>query len=98
MTAIDRGKLAQQLEVEQRRFVETDVDGHEYIDLCLGDTGAMTRYAPEPVLEAITNRMRSGVTLLRPFHNMALISPYIRESDIDGHTEVFRQAVKSLAR
>ena len=44
----------------------TDVDGHEYIDLCLGDTGAMTGHAPEPVLEAITNRIRSGVTFMLP--------------------------------
>ena len=25
----------------------TDVDGNEYVDLCLGDTGAMTGHAPE---------------------------------------------------
>ena len=29
---------------EGARF--TDVDGHEYVDLCLGDTGAMTGHAP----------------------------------------------------
>ena len=28
----------------------TDVDGREYIDLCLGDTGAMTGHAPDVVL------------------------------------------------
>ncbi|CAG0947508.1 glutamate-1-semialdehyde 2,1-aminomutase [Anaerolineae bacterium] len=44
----------------------TDVDGNAYIDLCLGDTGAMTGHAPEPVLEAITNRMRNGVTFMLP--------------------------------
>ncbi|HZY42927.1 MAG TPA: aspartate aminotransferase family protein [Anaerolineae bacterium] len=44
----------------------TDVDGRDYIDLCLGDTGAMTGHAPEPVLEAITNRMRNGVTFMLP--------------------------------
>jgi len=44
----------------------TDVDGHDYIDLCLGDTGAMTGHAPEPVLEAITKRMHSGVTFMLP--------------------------------
>ena len=44
----------------------TDVDGHNYIDLCLGDTGAMTGHAPEPVLEAITERMRQGVTFMLP--------------------------------
>lgn len=44
----------------------SDVDGNQYIDLCLGDTGAMTGHAPEPVLEAITARMRNGVTFMLP--------------------------------
>jgi len=35
--------------------------------------------------------------LMTPFHNMALISPYTSESDIDQHTYVFRKAVQSLA-
>src|SRR6266508_4716162 len=26
----------------------TDVDGHRYLDLCLGDTGAMTGHSPGP--------------------------------------------------
>jgi glutamate-1-semialdehyde 2,1-aminomutase len=43
-----------------------DVDGRDYIDLCLGDTGAMTGHAPEPVLEAIAERVRSGVTFMLP--------------------------------
>ena len=28
-----------------------DVDGNEYIDFCLGDTGAMTGHAPEATVE-----------------------------------------------
>ena len=44
----------------------SDVDGHDYIDLCLGDTGAMTGHAPEAVLDAITERMRQGVTFMLP--------------------------------
>ncbi len=31
-------------EAEGGRF--TDVDGHEYVDFCLGDTGAMAGHAP----------------------------------------------------
>src|SRR5438477_362901 len=27
----------------------TDLDGHSYVDLCLGDTGAMAGHSPEPV-------------------------------------------------
>ena len=44
----------------------SDVDGHDYIDLCLGDTGAMTGHAPEAVLAAITERIRQGVTFMLP--------------------------------
>ena len=31
----------------------TDVDGREYVDLCLGDTGAMTGHSPEAAVKAI---------------------------------------------
>src|SRR5215210_6079075 len=30
-----------------------DVDGHEYVDLCLGDTGAMPGHGPPVVVEAV---------------------------------------------
>ncbi|HEY6961440.1 MAG TPA: aspartate aminotransferase family protein [Gaiellaceae bacterium] len=43
-----------------------DVDGHEYVDLCLGDTGAMTGHSPPPVVEAVTERARRGITLMLP--------------------------------
>ena len=32
----------------------TDVDGNEYIDLCLGDTGSMTGHSPKHTVDAIT--------------------------------------------
>ncbi len=44
----------------------TDVDGHRYLDLCLGDTGAMTGHAPEPVVRAIAERARRGLTFMLP--------------------------------
>src|SRR5271155_219657 len=34
----------------------TDVDGHDYVDLCLGDTGAMTGHSPQAVTDAIAQR------------------------------------------
>ena len=34
--------------------------------------------------------------LMTPFHNMALISPETTREDVDYHTKVFREAVKSL--
>src|ERR1700746_2050293 len=44
----------------------TDVDGREYIDLCLGDTGAMTGHSPEVVSEAVSRRAKEGITLMLP--------------------------------
>jgi len=44
----------------------TDVDGREYVDLCLGDTGAMTGHSPDVVAEAIAKRVREGITLMLP--------------------------------
>ena len=44
----------------------TDVDGREYVDLCLGDTGAMTGHSPEVVAEAVARRVREGITLMLP--------------------------------
>ncbi|HEY7016665.1 MAG TPA: transaminase [Streptosporangiaceae bacterium] len=32
----------------------TDIDGNEFIDFCLGDTGAMAGHSPGPVREAVT--------------------------------------------
>ena len=44
----------------------TDVDGREYVDLCLGDTGAMTGHSPDVVAEAVARRVREGITLMLP--------------------------------
>jgi len=43
-----------------------DVDGHEYIDLCLGDTGGMTGHAPPAVVKAINEQVRRGITSMLP--------------------------------
>src|SRR6202140_4477575 len=44
----------------------TDVDGRQYIDLCLGDTGAMTGHSPDVVAEALALRVKEGITLMLP--------------------------------
>jgi glutamate-1-semialdehyde 2,1-aminomutase len=43
-----------------------DVDGHEYVDFCLGDTGAMTGHSPEPTVRAIAEQAQRGITLMLP--------------------------------
>ncbi len=51
-------------EAEGARF--RDVDGHEYVDFCLGDTGAMTGHSPKVAVEAIAEQSAKGITLMLP--------------------------------
>jgi glutamate-1-semialdehyde 2,1-aminomutase len=44
----------------------TDVDGHTYVDLCLGDTGAMTGHAPEATVAALAEQAAAGITMMLP--------------------------------
>src|SRR3982751_7115747 len=43
-----------------------DLDGPRYIDLCLGDTGAMTGHSPYAIVKAAEEQMRRGITLMLP--------------------------------
>jgi glutamate-1-semialdehyde 2,1-aminomutase len=43
-----------------------DVDGHSYIDFCLGDTGAMTGHSPSATVSAVEQQVRRGITLMLP--------------------------------
>lgn len=47
-----------------------DVDGNSYIDLCLGDTGAMTGHSPEATVNAIAEQIRKGITLMLPYEDV----------------------------
>ena len=44
----------------------TDVDGHEYVDFCLGDTGAMTGHGLPQVAEALHQQALRGITTMLP--------------------------------
>jgi glutamate-1-semialdehyde 2,1-aminomutase len=44
----------------------TCVDGHEYADFCLGDTGAMFGHSPAPVAKAIAAQASRGLTVMLP--------------------------------
>jgi glutamate-1-semialdehyde 2,1-aminomutase len=43
-----------------------DVDGLEYVDFCLGDTGAMTGHSPQPAVQAVAEQASRGITLMLP--------------------------------
>jgi glutamate-1-semialdehyde 2,1-aminomutase len=44
----------------------TDVDGNEYVDLCLGDTGAMAGHGLPAVVEALAEQAPKGITTMLP--------------------------------
>jgi glutamate-1-semialdehyde 2,1-aminomutase len=48
----------------------TDVDGRSYIDLCLGDTGAMTGHSPDATVKAIHGQIEKGITLMLPYEDV----------------------------
>jgi glutamate-1-semialdehyde 2,1-aminomutase len=43
-----------------------DVDGHEYVDFCLGDTGAMPGHGPAAVVDAVRAQVERGITTMLP--------------------------------
>jgi glutamate-1-semialdehyde 2,1-aminomutase len=45
-----------------------DVDGHEYVDFALGDTGAMAGHSPRATVQAVRERIeaRGGITTMLP--------------------------------
>jgi glutamate-1-semialdehyde aminotransferase len=53
-------------EAHEARVV--DLDGHEYADLCLGDTGAMAGHSPAPTVAAVRDRFEThgGATVMLP--------------------------------
>lgn len=46
----------------------TDVDGLDYVDFALGDTGAMAGHSPEPTVRAVQQRIaeQGGITTMMP--------------------------------
>jgi glutamate-1-semialdehyde 2,1-aminomutase len=52
-----------------------DVDGHAYIDFCLGDTGSMSGHSPQPVLRAIREQAetRGGMTTMLPSEDAVFV-------------------------
>lgn len=43
-----------------------DVDGHELVDFCLGDTGSMFGHSPPAVVNAVARQLRRGVATMLP--------------------------------
>jgi glutamate-1-semialdehyde 2,1-aminomutase len=56
-----------------------DVDGNEYADFCLGDTGAMFGHSPPPVVEAIERQAGRGLTYMLPTEDAITVGRLLEE-------------------
>src|ERR1700745_987568 len=56
-----------------------DVDGHRYIDFCLGDTGAMTGHSPSATTKAIEEQVKRGITLMRPTEDAVFVGEELQQ-------------------
>jgi glutamate-1-semialdehyde 2,1-aminomutase len=56
-----------------------DVDGNEYADFCLGDTGAMFGHSPPPVVEAIERQAGRGLTYMLPTEDAIAVGRLLEE-------------------
>lgn len=52
----------------------TCVDGHDYVDLCLGDTAAMGGHSPAPTVQAVTAQLGAGMTLMLPVADAVVVA------------------------
>jgi glutamate-1-semialdehyde 2,1-aminomutase len=51
----------------------TCADGHDYVDLCLGDTGAMAGHGPPATIAAVERQLRRGITTMLPTEDAAWV-------------------------
>jgi glutamate-1-semialdehyde 2,1-aminomutase len=66
--------------VSEARGAEVwDVDGHRYIDFCLGDTGAMTGHSPAATVRAAQQQLERGITLMLPDEDAIWVGEELRK-------------------
>jgi glutamate-1-semialdehyde 2,1-aminomutase len=51
----------------------SDVDGNDFVDFCLGDTGGMAGHAPKAAIGAIAEQAAKGITLMLPTEDAAWV-------------------------
>ncbi|TXK17801.1 aminotransferase class III-fold pyridoxal phosphate-dependent enzyme [Homoserinibacter sp. GY 40078] len=84
-------------------------DGIDYVDLCLGDTGAMVGHAPEAAVRALTARLTAGSTFMLPTEDAAIAAETLSErfglpewqftlSATDANRHVLRYARQATGR
>ncbi|MDW5593233.1 transaminase [Conexibacter stalactiti] len=76
MTWMNKTAGAHPLYLDRARGAHVwDLDGHEYVDLCLGDTGAMAGHSPAPTVAAVQRRYAElgGATAMLPTEDAAWV-------------------------
>ena len=84
-------------------------DGLDYVDLCLGDTGAMVGHAPPAAVAAIAERLARGATFMLPTADAAVAAGLLAErfglpswqftlSATDANRHVLRYARQATGR
>jgi glutamate-1-semialdehyde 2,1-aminomutase len=56
-----------------------DIDGNDYIDFCLGDTGSMTGHSPDATVAAIGVQAAKGITAMLPTEDASIVSAQLAE-------------------
>lgn len=56
-----------------------DVDGHEHVDFCLGDTGAMFGHSPPAVTAALQAQATHGLTTMLPGEDALAVAELLAE-------------------
>src|SRR3954463_4246927 len=54
------------------------VDGHDYVDFCLGDTGAMAGHGPSPTIAAVERQLHRGITHMLPTEDAIVAADELR--------------------
>ncbi|SBT46152.1 transaminase [Micromonospora narathiwatensis] len=76
MTWMNKNAAGFPVYVERARGARlTDIDGNDYVDFCLGDTGAMAGHSPAPVVAAVTRRLAElgGASTMLPTEEAATV-------------------------
>lgn len=87
----------------------TDVDGHTYLDMYIGDMSGFCGHAPGPIVEAVTRRMGLGNHFLLPGEDAIVVAEHLVQrygmpkwqftlSATQANTEVIRLARRATGR
>lgn len=56
-----------------------DLDGHRYVDFCLGDTGAMTGHSAFATVKAVEEQTKRGITLMLPSEDAVFVAEDLQQ-------------------